>query len=73
MSPTRSFELLAFFAPVSIRGIYQMLPRIGWQCGPGPIEIRLAEPVRTGEVSRAESRNLVREVRETIIRNCLKR
>ena len=58
--------------PVSITGSYEMLPRHGWCCWPGTIQIRMSEPIPTRDLSNQESRDLMRRVRETIIENLRK-
>jgi 1-acyl-sn-glycerol-3-phosphate acyltransferase len=58
--------------PVSIIGAYEMLPRQGWCLWPGNIYIRIGEPIRTRDLSRQESRDLMKRVRETIMENLKK-
>jgi 1-acyl-sn-glycerol-3-phosphate acyltransferase len=55
--------------PVSINGSYEMLPRHGWCCWPGTIQIRMNEPIPTRDLSHQELRDLMRRVRETILEN----
>jgi 1-acyl-sn-glycerol-3-phosphate acyltransferase len=58
--------------PVSIIGTYEMLPRQGWCLWPGNVYIRIGEPIRTRDLFRQESRDLMKRVRETIMENLKK-
>jgi len=58
--------------PVSIIGAYEVLPRHGWCCWPGTIQVRISEPIPTRNLSHQESRDLMRRVRETITENLKK-
>ena len=58
--------------PVSIAGTYEMLPRHSWYFWPGTMHIHMGEPISTRNLSRQESRALMRKVRETIIENLKK-
>jgi 1-acyl-sn-glycerol-3-phosphate acyltransferase len=58
--------------PVSIIGTYEMLPRKGWCLWPGNVYIRIGETIRTRDLFRQESRDLMKRVRETIMENLKK-
>ena len=55
--------------PVSISGTDEMLPRHGWCFWPGTIQVHVGAPIFTRDLSHQESRDLMRRVRDMIIRD----